>query len=263
MFRSRAKFLHLPQVFNEPYNDPMIEREPRLAEMASLMGDPARANILTFLMDGRARTAKELSFAAGVSASTSSAHLARLVDGGLLQVLAQGRHRYFRIAGPDVAMAIESMNVLAAQLPSRPSLTTPGTRAMHSARTCYDHFAGRLGVAIHESLMKKGALVLKADGYELTGAGSAFFLSFGVNVEKLKLESRSFARPCLDWSERKYHLAGNLGAALACRCFELGWIARKPDTRAVMVCDAGRDGLGMVFGITVEDLAEPAVKKVA
>lgn len=217
----------------------------RMAAVAALLGDPARANILTALMDGRALTAKELAFAAHVSPSTTSGHLARLTEANLLAVEAQGRHRYFRLASPLVGQMLESVMAVAGPEPRR-GTTWRGGEALRTARTCYDHLAGRLGVALADSLTDAGHLVWSSDGGEVTSSGHAMLQDFGAEPPMSK---RVFCRPCLDWSERRPHIAGRLGAALASRCLELGWIERQRDSRAVTITKAGRDGFARTFGL--------------
>ncbi len=222
----------------------------RMAEVASLIGDPARANILSALMDGRALTAKELAFAAHVSPQTASAHLAALTDTGLLARERQGRHRYYRLATSLVGSMLESILTVAEHTgPGEPRRTWRGGEALRTARTCYDHLAGRLGVAIADALARDGRVVLAADGGEVTPAGREFLRDFGADPERGAGTRRVFCRPCLDWSERRPHIAGQLGATLACRCFELGWITRMRDTRAVAITDSGRAGFSATFGI--------------
>lgn len=213
-----------------------------LATVAALLGDPARANILIALLDGRALTAKELAFAARVTPKTTSAHLHKLTEAGLLSMERQGRHRYFRLATPSVAGMLESIMVVGDPVPRR---TWRGGEALRNARTCYDHLAGRLGVAIADSLLAAGHVVLSPDGGEMTPSGVRFLQSFGAEPLAGK---RVFCRPCLDWSERRPHLAGRVGAALACRCLTLGWVVRQRDTRAVEITVAGRMGFGAQFG---------------
>jgi hypothetical protein len=201
-------------------------------------------------MDGRAWTAKELAFAAGVSAQTTSGHLARLVAGNLLAVTPQGRHRYYRLAGPAVARAVEALMALSLDAAPRHRPKTRIGAELAAARTCYDHLAGRLGVAIHDALMARGALVATAGGYELSASASGVFESLGIDPGATARGKRSLARPCLDWSERRFHLAGSLARALACRCSELGWIERQTGSRAVRLTQLGarelRDRLGVL-----------------
>ncbi|CAH1655003.1 Uncharacterized HTH-type transcriptional regulator YdfF [Hyphomicrobiales bacterium] len=218
----------------------MNAQGPYLAEIAHLMGDPARANILHALMDGRALTAKELAWIAGVAPQTASGHLAKLMQGGLIAVAAQGRHRYYRLAGPEVATALEGLMVLAnldgtsRRLPSRVGAE------LSEARTCYDHFAGRLGIGIHDALMAGGHLAVSEGGYALAASGKAIFSALGIDPDAQGRSRRAALRPCLDWSERRPHLAGHLAAALACRCFETDWVRRRRDSRAVILTEEGR-----------------------
>jgi DNA-binding transcriptional ArsR family regulator len=221
----------------------------RMASVAALLGDPARANILTALMDGRALTAKELAFAGHVSPQTASGHLARLTDANLLAVEKQGRHRYFRLASPLVGQMLESVMAVSGPEP-RPLNPWRGGDAMRTARTCYDHLAGRLGVALADSLTGAGHVTLSQDGGEVTDRGHAFLSDFGAEPVAGK---RVFCRPCLDWSERRPHIAGRLGAALATRCLDLNWIARQRDSRAMTITPTGMNGFAERFGIHLEN----------
>jgi DNA-binding transcriptional ArsR family regulator len=220
----------------------------RIAATAALLGDPARANILAALMDGRALTAKELAYAAHVTPQTASGHLAKLSEGGLLTGEKQGRHRYYRLASQLVGQMLEGVMAVSGPEPTR-ATTWRGGEALRTARTCYDHLAGRLGVALADALTAHGHVTLGADGGEVTEAGLRFLGEFGATPTAGR---RVFCRPCLDWSERRPHLAGRVGAALACRCFELGWIKRQRDTRAVAITNEGREGLRGTFGIALE-----------
>ncbi len=221
----------------------------RIAATAALLGDPARANILAALMDGRALTAKELAYAAHVTPQTASGHLAKLSDGGLLAVEKQGRHRYYRLASPLVGQMLEGVMAVAGPEPPRSS-TWRGGEALRMARTCYDHLAGRLGVALADALLARGHVALGSDGGEVTEAGQSFLNAFGASPAPGR---RVFCRPCLDWSERRPHLAGRLGAALASRCFELGWVAQQRDTRALVIPEIGWRGFRETFGIVLEN----------
>ncbi|HWA43912.1 MAG TPA: winged helix-turn-helix domain-containing protein [Hypericibacter adhaerens] len=228
----------------------MSIREPYFAGVAALMGDPARANILAALMDGRALTAKELALIAGVSAPTTSGHLAKLVDGGLLDVIEQGRYRYFRLANSLVACAIEGMMALSGEHQPRRRLSgARGGEALRLARTCYDHLAGKLGVAVMDRLLAQGHLHPGATDFQVSRRGHEFLTGLGIDAASVARQRRGFARPCLDWSERRPHLAGALGAALGDRCFEVGWIERQRDGRAVTITAAGRRGFRESFGI--------------
>jgi len=198
-------------------------------------------------MDGRALTAKELAFAAHVSPQTTCGHLAKLTEAGLLTPDRQGRHRYFRLASPLVGQMLESVMAVAGPDPS-PARPWRGGEALRTARTCYDHLAGRLGVALADALTTAEHVTLSTDGGEVTPSGHAFLQDFGAEPAGGK---RVFCRPCLDWSERRPHIAGRLGAALAARCLELGWIERQRDSRAVTITARGHDGFSNTFGIAL------------
>jgi DNA-binding transcriptional ArsR family regulator len=235
---------------------------PSLAETAALVGDPARANMLAALLDGRSLTASELAYAARVSPQTASGHLAKLAEGRLLAVTKQGRHRYYRLATSLVGQMLEAIMAVAAAGPPRHRPPSKLDEAMRTARTCYDHLAGRLGVGLADSLRGRGHLVLTDDGGELTGAGLDFLTGFGVQLD-VAHRRRVFCRPCLDWSERRPHLAGGVGAALATRLFELGWIVRRRDSRALSITGAGWSGFDEVFGLSLAEGAQPAATGIA
>lgn len=221
----------------------------QLAEVAALVGDPARAHILGALMDGRALTAGELAYAASVSPQTASGHLAKLTEGRLLAVARQGRHRYYRLASPSVAQMLEGIMAVAANGPPRYRPASKVDAAMRKARTCYDHLAGCLGVGLADALRRRGHVVLGEDGGEVTEEGAAFLAAFGIDLDAGRRSRRPFCRACLDWTERRPHLAGTLGAALARRCFELGWIERRRDGRALAITRAGERGLDDAFDL--------------
>lgn len=223
----------------------------RMAEVAALVGDPARANILAALMRGQALTASELVYAAGVSPQTTSGHLGKLTEGRLIACIKQGRHRYYRIATPRVAEMLEGIMAVIADSPPRHRPRSQLDDAMRVARTCYDHFAGRLGVGLTDALCARGHLVLADDGGEVTDSGLAFFERFGVDIAAARSRRRIFCRPCLDWTERRPHLGGSVGAVLAQRCFDLNWLERMRDSRALTVTAAGRRGLSETFGMTL------------
>ncbi|WP_372623782.1 metalloregulator ArsR/SmtB family transcription factor [Falsiroseomonas sp.] len=221
-----------------------------LAETAALIGDPARAAMLAALLDGRALTAGELAAAAGITPQTASAHLARLAAAGLLAMEKQGRHRYHRLATPAVARLIEGLLELSATLPRR-IVTGPRDAALRQARTCYDHLAGRLAVAIADALVARGAIELTPDGGAVTPSGEGFLAGLGIAAAPAR-GGRLYCRPCLDWSERRPHVAGVLGAALCARCFELGWIRRRAGSRALEITPLGWQGFAEHFGIAPE-----------
>ena len=218
----------------------------RLAEVAALVGDPARAGMLHALMDGRALTASELARTAGIAPQTASGHLARLSAAGILQIEKQGRHRYHRLASPAVAQMMESiMQVAANARPPRTKLWVgPRDLALRTARTCYDHLAGRLGVELADALVAKGYMHLAGDAGAMTDAGVEFLGRIGIAVDRLLIDRgrRSAAvlcRPCLDWSERRPHLAGRVGSALCALSLERDWIRRSEGSRAVNVTPKG------------------------
>jgi DNA-binding transcriptional ArsR family regulator len=231
-----------------------------MAAVAALVGDPARANILCALMDGRALTAGELAYAAHVSPQTASGHLGKLATAQLIAPTQQGRHRYFRLAGPHVAAMLESITAVAAigQPRCRPIRIDEGLRA---ARMCYDHIAGRLGVGLADALHARGWVEFGDDGAALTSAGEAFLADFGIDLARARHSRRVFCRPCLDWSERRAHLAGAVGAALASRLLAVGWIKRVRDGRALLLTPLGRRGLEQTFGVALPQEAEMAARR--
>ena len=228
------------------------------AETAVLVGDPARASMLAALLDGRALTAGELARAAGVAPQTASGHLARLTEIGLLGVQRQGRHRYHRLASPAVAQMLEGIMSLAATLDGaragRPAMVGPRDAALRHARTCYDHLAGALAVAMADRMAARGEIELSADGGLLTGSGAGFLRGLGVDVEAAMARGarrggRVFCRPCLDWSERRPHIARALGGAMCRAWFAQGWLRRCDGTRAVAVTRAGERAFGRAFDL--------------
>jgi DNA-binding transcriptional ArsR family regulator len=245
-----------------------VHGEVDVASVAALFADPSRARMLTALTDGRALPASVLAAESGVAASTASEHLGRLVHGGLLEVERSGRHRYYRLANERVAAAIESLALVAPRRPVRSLRESTRAAALRRARTCYDHLAGRLGVAVTEGLITHGALT-RTDGrsgagrgggdrlsspvavhpYELGPHAGEVFGRLGVDLAALDPRARPVLRFCVDWSEQRHHLAGALGAALLARLLDAGWLRRLPSHRAVEVTAAGRDGLAAVLGV--------------
>jgi DNA-binding transcriptional ArsR family regulator len=251
---------------------PSADAAPRgdvdLAAIGRLLGDPGRCRMLLALDDGRALPASRLADEAGVTPATASGHLRQLVDAGLLSVESHGRHRYFRLAGPEVGRLLETLGAFAPSVPVR-SLRQ-GTRAhqLRRGRTCYDHLAGRLGVALMASLLRAGHLTggdgtfdpARADedvragyghdlDYRLTPSGDAFLDELGVVLTP----RRKAVRYCVDWTEQRHHLSGGAGRGLRDRLVELDWIRSADATRAVVVTDAGRDGLRSAFGVEVDE----------
>jgi DNA-binding transcriptional ArsR family regulator len=224
-----------------------------IAEIAALAGDPARANILTALLDGRAMTATELAYAARVTPQTTSAHLAKLVEASLITATPSGRHRYFRLASPKVAQMLESIVAVAGD--NRPRFRPLSRQAaqLRAARVCYDHLAGQLGVRIAEAMVARGYLVLEDDGGRITEAGTRYLWDLGIDTRIAGKGRRYLCRACLDWTERRPHIGGAIGAALAERWLELGWITRAKDSRAVSVAPAGERGFRETLGMNLAD----------
>jgi len=243
--------------------------DPSLAPAAALMADRARAAMLTALLGGRALAAGELARLAGVQPSTASAHLARLLDGGLVTVTSRGRQRYYSLAGHEVAAAIEALSQLGPVPPVRTLRQSRQAAALAGARTCYDHLAGRAGVALLDGLLARGFLCATpipgepptstrpGNGHTATGHPAAFdvtpdgtaaLAACGVDTQALRRSRRRFAVSCLDWTERRAHLGGALGAALTARMLQLGWIERGASRRSVRVTSAGQSGLAATFG---------------
>jgi DNA-binding transcriptional ArsR family regulator len=226
------------------------------AETAALVGDPARANMLAALLEGRALTAGELARVAGIAPQTASGHLARLTTAGPVAVQRQGRHHYHSLASATVARMLEGIMDAAESGPARrraKSLSTgPRDAQMRAARTCYDHLAGRLGVALADALTERGWIELSPDGGAVTEAGDRALRGFGLDLDAAASRARSatgrvFCRPCVDWSERRPHVAGAVGAGLCTRLFALGWIRRIEGSRAVAVTRAGERGFRETF----------------
>ncbi len=224
-----------------------------MVEVAALVGDTARATMLAALMGGQALTASELAACARISKSTASGHLSKLVGARLLAVTQRRRNRYYRIASPLVARMLESIKAVAAiETPPRHQPRSAQDDALRFARTCYDHLAGRLGVALADALVAKKFVVLSDEGGEVTKAGARFLGRFGAKLDSNAAGKRIFCRACLDWSERRYHVAGWVGSEIWRRCLELGWLARQRDSRAVRVTPAGERGLRETFGLKLD-----------
>lgn len=228
-----------------------MDTGPHIAQIAALVGDPARANMLSAVMDGRALTASELAHHAGVTPQTASSHLARLAEAGLLALEKQGRHRYYRLASPLVGRMLEGIMAVAQTGTALYRPHWKGGPALAMARTCYDHLAGQLAVGIADALIRDEHVVLAEDGGEVTVSGIVFLQRFGIDLTASGHRRRAFCQPCLDWSERRPHLAGRVGAALCKRTFDLGWVARIKDSRAVGVTQVGRRGFTQMFGVTL------------
>jgi DNA-binding transcriptional ArsR family regulator len=239
-----------------------------VAAIGALLADATRARVLMSLADGRALPASVLAAEAGVAASTASEHLARLVAGGLLSVERSGRHRYYRLADARVGTALEAVAALAPTRPVRSLRESGRAAALRRARSCYDHLAGRLGVAVTEALLDHGALIrtdglpgaerahgdrlsapVRAHPYELGPDAEPVFAALGIDLGAARAQRRPLLRVCVDWSEQRHHLAGTLGARLLSRMLELRWLRRDPHCRAIRLTDAGRTGLADTFGV--------------
>lgn len=229
-----------------------------MVEIAALVGDTTRATMLAALMGGQALTSSELASLAGVSRPTASGHLNKLARARLIAVTQKRRNRYYRIASPLVARMLESIKAVAAiETPPRYQPRSARDDALRFARTCYDHVAGKLGVAIADSMVAARYVVLTEDGGEVTKAGTKFLGLLGAELDSQTRRRRIFCRACLDWSERRYHIAGFVGAEIWRRCLELGWLVRRRNTRAIGVTPAGRRGLRETFGIDLDAGAPP------
>ena len=222
---------------------------PIIAEIAALVGDPARATMVSALLDGRALTASELAVAARITPQTASTHLAKLTQAGLLAVVRHGRHRYFRLASPTVIDMIDGIVAVALQKRPRYRPLSRQARALSAARICYDHLAGRLSVDLTDSFAAREYVVLDDESAELTSAGTRFLTEFGIELPTLRSTRRHSCRLCLDWTERRPHIAGALGAAMTKRYFDLGWMERTKRSHAVIVTPLGRRGFRETFGI--------------
>jgi DNA-binding transcriptional ArsR family regulator len=220
-----------------------------IGSVAALIGEPARAAMVSALHDGRSLPAGELARRAGVSASTASGHLARLVDGGILAAERSGRHRYFRLAGGEVAAAWEALAPLAPPRPVRSLREAKVGEALAHARTCYDHLAGKLGVAVADALVARRAIVPAAAGFEPGPQADDVLSRLGVDLDAVERSRRPWARRCVDWSERRPHVAGALGAAIAGRALDAAWVARMNTSRALRITPAGRVAFADLLGV--------------
>jgi len=229
---------------------------PNIAKVASLLGDPARAEALAALMADRALTATELASIAGVTRQTMSAHLSKLLDARLVTVEPQGRHRYFRLADEDVAGLLESLMGVAFRTGAVRLVSGPREPALRKARVCYDHLAGELGVLAYEAIVRNGLLEAAQDGLRPTAAGMSWFQGLGIDAAAAARERRTLCRACMDWSERRHHLAGSLGAALLRRVCDLGWARRLKASRVVQFTPRGEIAFRELMG-SARGLAPP------
>jgi DNA-binding transcriptional ArsR family regulator len=226
-----------------------MDAEPEVAFVAALLADRARSAMIWALSDGRVLPACDLALHARVTPQTASSHLARLVGGGLLSVEKHGRHRYYRLSRPEVARLLEALATVAAPAPARSFREGQQAKAIRFARSCYDHLAGRVGVAVTSALLERGRLRLRGTDFEVTPAGERIFKRLGVDTSGARSARRVFARACLDWSERRPHLAGALGAALLDRLLALRWLERLPEGRGLRLRELGRQGLAQQLGV--------------
>jgi DNA-binding transcriptional ArsR family regulator len=230
-----------------------------MVEVAALVGDTARATMLAALMSGQSLTGSELAYLAHISRPTASEHLARLVEARLITVTKKRRFNYYRIASPLVARMLESIKAVAAiEVPPRYQPRSLRDDALRFARTCYDHLAGQVAVAIADALAARGYIVVEEDGGEVTPAGAAFLMDFGVDLRLPSRSRRIFCRPCLDWSERRYHIAGRVGAEICRCCLQRGWFARDRDSRALRLTADGCAGLFATFGVELTPPLAPS-----
>lgn len=229
-----------------------MSENPNVIEVASLIGEASRVSMLMSLLGGRSLPASELAHVAGISPQTASSHLAKMVDGGLLTIQSNGRHRYYCLASPDVAHALEALITIAPPRKVRSLRESDQLKALRYARTCYDHLAGYLGVSLTDRLLELGYVEPMQREYAVTDHGVVNLLSFGIDIQSMKQTRRVFARQCLDWSERRHHISGILGASLANRFFELEWVKRMPNIRAIRLTADGVKGIMNEFGIELK-----------
>lgn len=223
--------------------------QPDVSKVAALIGEPARAAMLVALLDGRALTAGELANLAGISPQTASSHLGKLLEGGLLALEVQGRHRYYRLAGAPVAQALEALGVLSESTQSQNPFTPKVPLELRLARSCYDHLAGKLGVMIADGLREREYL---SSDFMPTAKGNQWFEAMGIDMAIQT--RRPISKPCLDWSERRPHVGGVLGARLMARLLELGWVVRLPQSRSVRLTVEGKRGLECELGLKLGQL---------
>lgn len=224
-----------------------MDGTPNIAKIGALLGDNTRARMLSTLMHGKALTASELAREAGVTAQTATTHLARLEDGGLLTLRKQGRHKYFSLAGEDIAALLETLMGLSAGNDSLKTITGPNDSAMRHARVCYNHLAGTRGIQLYDSLLANQYLLLKSGSLILSKNGESFMRDFGIDLEQLQASRSPLCRECLDWSERRSHLAGSLGRALLTRFENLKWVKRNPDSRIIKFSAKGEQAFITTF----------------
>ena len=224
-----------------------MKEVPDISRIATLIGDPARANMLNALMSGKVLTATELAHEAGVTVQTASSHLRQLQEGGLLALSKQGRHKYFTLANEEVAQVLESLTNLAFGSGHTRTRTGPKNAELRKARVCYNHLAGEMGIRLFDSLSARGLLCHTQDGLGLTGEGQGFVTGFGIDLSTLNSKKSPLCKECLDWSERRYHLAGSLGRAMLNRFEALDWAKRVPNSRIIRFTPHGQAAFDQAF----------------
>ena len=230
----------------------MDTQQPDIAHILTLIGEPARATILLVLLSGEALPASELAQQCRLTPQTISSHLAKLIAGELLVVAPQGRHRYYRLARPEIAEMLEAIQRVAPRCPVRTLRQSEEAKALCRARTCYDHLAGKLGVLLTRALCERGVLQYESRQFHLTERGKVWCSEIGLDWQLAARRRRAFALPCLDWSERRDHLAGALGAAIARHCFDQDWLRRIRSSRAVAITESGHDALTRYFALSAD-----------
>ncbi|WP_078394904.1 ArsR/SmtB family transcription factor [Shouchella patagoniensis] len=225
---------------------------PNISYTAKLLSEPTRGIVLESLMDGSSRPATELASLAGVSHPTMSSHLSKLVEGKMLAVEHQGRHRYYKLANEEVAELIEKLGTIAPPVHVQSLRQSDKLKRLKNGRTCYDHLAGELGVKITEALLHKQLIIEKDKTYDVTPLGAEWFSLVGINTEQAQTTRRIFAKPCLDWSERHYHISGWLGAQIATLLFSKGWLTKAENSRAVSITEEGASALQELLGIKLK-----------
>jgi DNA-binding transcriptional ArsR family regulator len=229
---------------------------PIVAEIAVLLADPARATMVWALLDGRALTASELAGAARITPQTASTHLAKLTEAGVLSMVRHGRYRHFRFASPRVTDMIDGIVAVALETRPRYRPLSRQARALNAARICYNHLSGRLSVDLTDSFVARDYVVLEDEVAEITRAGTRFFTEFGIELPTVRSTRRHYCRLCLDWTERRPHIAGAVGAAITKRYFDLGWLERINRSHAVGVTPLGGRGFLKTFGIDASDAGD-------
>ncbi|MPM79272.1 hypothetical protein SDC9_126305 [bioreactor metagenome] len=259
-FDEQRSIPHLDQDRVNRKGIPIMNTLTNFSAAAFLIADHARAAMLTALLDGRALPAGELAYASGVTAQTASAHLAKLLAGGLVSVETEGRHRYYRLAGPHVAEALERLAGIQPAGPVRRKALSPQNLKLKFCRSCYDHLAGQVGVAVTRGLLQRGYLLAaEQKRFDLTPEGAEWFGSMGLDIHQIKPTPRGLARQCLDWTERTHHLAGPLGVQFMQALLAADWLRRSEGTRAILVTPKGWQELQHHLGVNQDDWADAPV----